>query len=609
MKQVTGRKIALLSLSFPFLSDAVFAGLSSQLVVDVVWDSDAFDAFPMLGCSFTSANLRFTVVDGFPCGGCPLNDPDTVEIPDEEHCGHCSKVGHADSECSSGAGTITSQGFYAELVHFAHTTGPNLTGAESIVRMSFEESTGPACGVGHCFSSCGCQAYSLAWGYGVAEFQMDLVPIGRSNEDWQLIGAATVDDRSWLVAPAGKLTRVVNLVESSSGEPVGACAVLGAGPHREGRNMAPNAEGVWAGTLQFNGTGGGTVSCRSRSLVFQDGSMDVDGSGRFNGADVAALDLLEGSTDPNSLLRWDFNASNDIDAPDIALMAGLVDLSLDSGILGDYTGDDVLDCDDLDGIDALFVPNPPDEELSFDDSAATDTWTLIDYAVTVPAGASFARISLLANDEDENNGPVYMDAAVAERSSAAGVNQLLNASFEQGSSGPSGMPSWIEFAADGSQARKNAFEVPGYNGSSVLKISGFGVAGVFQHVLVAPGETLTVSVRAYSKSTDPFNSTEARAGIRIEFPGVDDNYAVELDENLDGALDANDRHWVYQAVHPGDIDADGDVDLTDLSLQTNAYGACEGDVDYSPYADTDRDGCVTITDRAILLAHYGESCP
>jgi hypothetical protein len=59
----------------------------------------------------------------------------------------------------------------------------------------------------------------------------------------------------------------------------------------------------------------------------------------------------------------------------------------------------------------------------------------------------------------------------------------------------------------------------------------------------------------------------------------------------------------------GDLDADGDVDLSDLAAVLGAYGACEGDPAYNSAADLDCSGCVNLSDLAELLAHYGESCP
>lgn len=56
---------------------------------------------------------------------------------------------------------------------------------------------------------------------------------------------------------------------------------------------------------------------------------------------------------------------------------------------------------------------------------------------------------------------------------------------------------------------------------------------------------------------------------------------------------------------PGDLDADGDVDLTDLARLLGAFGLCAGDEAFDAAADVDRDGCVTIADLAILLARFG----
>ena len=55
----------------------------------------------------------------------------------------------------------------------------------------------------------------------------------------------------------------------------------------------------------------------------------------------------------------------------------------------------------------------------------------------------------------------------------------------------------------------------------------------------------------------------------------------------------------------GDVDGDGDVDLSDLAALLGAYGDCEGDPDYNPAADFDDSGCVDLSDLATLLGNYG----
>ncbi|MFQ5805117.1 MAG: dockerin type I domain-containing protein [Phycisphaerae bacterium] len=56
---------------------------------------------------------------------------------------------------------------------------------------------------------------------------------------------------------------------------------------------------------------------------------------------------------------------------------------------------------------------------------------------------------------------------------------------------------------------------------------------------------------------------------------------------------------------PGDVDGDGDTDLTDLALLLAAYGSVPGDPNWNPAADFDEDGDVDLSDLAFLLSDYG----
>ena len=60
---------------------------------------------------------------------------------------------------------------------------------------------------------------------------------------------------------------------------------------------------------------------------------------------------------------------------------------------------------------------------------------------------------------------------------------------------------------------------------------------------------------------------------------------------------------------PGDLDGDGDIDLSDLAALLAAYGTVAGDTNYNPDADLDADGDVDLSDLAALLAVYGTTCP
>lgn len=59
------------------------------------------------------------------------------------------------------------------------------------------------------------------------------------------------------------------------------------------------------------------------------------------------------------------------------------------------------------------------------------------------------------------------------------------------------------------------------------------------------------------------------------------------------------------AAIPGDVDGDGDVDLSDLTLLLGSFGTCSSDAGFNAAADFDNTGCVELSDLAVLLANFG----
>jgi len=57
---------------------------------------------------------------------------------------------------------------------------------------------------------------------------------------------------------------------------------------------------------------------------------------------------------------------------------------------------------------------------------------------------------------------------------------------------------------------------------------------------------------------------------------------------------------------PGDLDGDGDIDLSDLAQLLSNYGATSGTMPWD--GDVDCDGDVDLSDLAALLAVYGQTC-
>lgn len=61
----------------------------------------------------------------------------------------------------------------------------------------------------------------------------------------------------------------------------------------------------------------------------------------------------------------------------------------------------------------------------------------------------------------------------------------------------------------------------------------------------------------------------------------------------------------FATAIPGDLNGDGHVDLTDLSILLSAYALCTGQPGFLPAADLDHNGCIDLADLAQLLSHYG----
>ncbi len=111
-------------------------------------------------------------------------------------------------------------------------------------------------------------------------------------------------------------------------------------------------------------------------------------------------------------------------------------------------------------------------------------------------------------------------------------------------------------------------------------------------------------------------------------PGIDagDNDAVPgwVTTDLDGRLRFADRPATPDTGNPGapgppivdmgayeyqcdgDLDGDGDIDLSDLAQLLSSYGTTSG-VCYAD-GDIDGDGDVDLSDLAALLAVYGTTC-
>ncbi|MBL0926584.1 MAG: hypothetical protein IBJ11_02890 [Phycisphaerales bacterium] len=67
--------------------------------------------------------------------------------------------------------------------------------------------------------------------------------------------------------------------------------------------------------------------------------------------------------------------------------------------------------------------------------------------------------------------------------------------------------------------------------------------------------------------------------------------------------------YIYNGRCPADVDGNGAVGASDLSLLLASYGTAAGQPGFIPDADVDGSGSVGANDLSIVLAAYGQTCP
>ena len=59
------------------------------------------------------------------------------------------------------------------------------------------------------------------------------------------------------------------------------------------------------------------------------------------------------------------------------------------------------------------------------------------------------------------------------------------------------------------------------------------------------------------------------------------------------------------ATVPGDVDADGHVDVVDLLWLVDAFGSVTGDANYDARCDFNSDGSVDVVDLLTMVENFG----
>jgi hypothetical protein len=104
--------------------------------------------------------------------------------------------------------------------------------------------------------------------------------------------------------------------------------------------------------------------------------------------------------------------------------------------------------------------------------------------------------------------------------------------------------------------------------------------------------TFTFTVLAHG-----YNAT-ATSAINVTSVVMQDTHSQPIAFSVVGAT--------ARTTIPGDMNGDGKVSLSDLTILARAYGSTVGSPKWNPYADLNGDGKVSLSDLTILARHYGQ---
>ena len=83
-------------------------------------------------------------------------------------------------------------------------------------------------------------------------------------------------------------------------------------------------------------------------------------------------------------------------------------------------------------------------------------------------------------------------------------------------------------------------------------------------------------------------------------------YAWPVPDETDTADNTLIDGWVFVAM-PGDVNADGIVDIFDIATFALAFGSTPSEPNWNPVADINSDGIVDIFDLVVVALHFGET--
>lgn len=131
--------------------------------------------------------------------------------------------------------------------------------------------------------------------------------------------------------------------------------------------------------------------------------------------------------------------------------------------------------------------------------------------------------------------------------------------------------------------------------------------------IVLTGPSGTASVLARQRTGDPHDDYVDYTFTSLRHWG--ETSAGEWSVRIADRAEADLATWIgFQLIiHgtpacPGDLVADGQIELSDVFVLLEAYGTFEGEPDFNPWADFDNNGQIALADLASILSVFGDTC-
>ncbi len=129
-----------------------------------------------------------------------------------------------------------------------------------------------------------------------------------------------------------------------------------------------------------------------------------------------------------------------------------------------------------------------------------------------------------------------------------------------------------------------------------------------ENLALTPGELYYVVLNGMIDQESPGNYLSTYSAPDDPYPDGRARVSTNMGQTWTAGWNGEDFGFYIETVAegcPGDVDGDGETDLSDLAAFLRAYGASEGNPSYEPNADFDGDGEIDLSDLAFLLANYG----